>query len=194
MTLRIQRVKEIQLLLDIVYGGGATAQNSTVTMSEQTIKVTGSEKLLEDLDSISLGSVNLAELAEDTTLVFPITLQEGIENLTGVSEVSVDIQFHDLTTKVLHVTKFLVSGKPADMNYDISTKTVAVTLRGPKAWVDTITEEYVSLLINLADAQPGEELYKAQVMIDTQYENGGVGAVGSYTVLVTLSEKEETDS
>lgn len=201
LTLRIQRVKEVQLLLDVVYGGGTTAQNtvftsggeelephdSTITLG--SIKVTGSEKMLEDLDSITVGSINLADCAEDTTLVFPVTLQEGVENLTGVSEVSVDVAFRNLKTKVLHVTKFLVSGKPSDMNYEVGAKTMAVTVRGPEALIDAITEENVSLLISLAGAQLGENLYKAQVMIDTQYENGGVGAIGSYSVLVTLSER-----
>ena len=189
LTLRIQQVKEVQLLVDVTYGGGATAATSTIEMSEQTIKVTGSEKLLEGLDSITVGSVNMADFAEDTVLIFPITLQEGIENLTGVTEVTVSLSFPGLVTKVLNVESFFVSGKPAELNYQVGAKIVSVTVRGPQEMIDEITEENVSLLINLAGAEPGEDLYKAQVMIDTKFEDGGVGAIGSYTVLVTLTEK-----
>lgn len=189
LTLRIQQVKEVQLLVDVTYGGGATATTSTIEMSEQTIKVTGSEKLLEGLDSITVGSVNMADFAEDTVLIFPITLQEGIENLTGVTEVTVSLSFPGLVTKVLNVESFFVSGKPAELNYQVGAKIVSVTVRGPQEMIDEITEENVSLLINLAGAEPGEDLYKAQVMIDTKFEDGGVGAIGSYTVLVTLTEK-----
>lgn len=191
LTLRIQRVKEIALLLEVKYGGGATAETTTITMSDEVLKITGSENLLEDIDSITVGSIDLAQIGEDQTLTFPIAVQAGIENLTGISEVSVDIQFHDLATKVINVTKFLVSGKPADMNYEIGAKTMPVTLRGPQELLDSITEENVSLLISLADGELGGNLYDAQVMIDTKFEKGGVGAVGSYSVFVTLTEKDE---
>lgn len=189
LTLRIQRVKEIKLLLDVIYGGGATKETTSITMSEQTIKVAGSEKLLEGLDSITVGSIDLADFAEDTVLLFPISLQEGIENLTGVGEVSVNIEFTGLTTKVLNVEKILVSNRPSGMAYQIGTKIVSVTVRGPEALIESITEENVSLLIDLSGAGLGEDLYKAQVMIDTRYEDAGVGAIGSYSVLVTLSEE-----
>lgn len=189
LTLRVQQVKEVQLLLDVTYGGGATKQTSVIEMSEQTIKVTGSEKLLEGLDSVTLGAVNLADFAEDTVLSFPIVLQDGIENLTGVTDVTVSIAFPELVTKVLNVETFFVSGKPAEMSYEVGAKIVPVTVRGPAELIDEITEENVSLLINLSGAEQGEDLYKAQVMIDTKFEDGGVGAIGSYTVLVTLTEK-----
>lgn len=189
LTLRIQQVKEVKLHLDVTYGGGATAATSIIEMSEQTIKVTGSEKLLEGLDSITVGSVNLADFAEDTVLIFPIVLQEGIENLTGVTEVTVSLSFPELVTKVLNIENFFVSGKPAELNYQVGAKIVSVTVRGPQELIDQITEENVSLLINLSGATAGEDLYKAQVMIDTEFEDGGVGAIGSYTVLVTLTEK-----
>lgn len=189
LTLKIQRVKEVQLLLNVTYGGGATKDTTTITMSDETIKVTGSEKLLEGLDSITVGSINLSDFAEDTVLIFPITLQEGIENLTGVTDVTVDIAFNDLVTKVLNVDKIFVSGTPVGMNYEIGTKIVSVTVRGPAELVEAIEAENVTLLISLAGAELGEDLYKAQVMIDTKYGDAGVGAIGSYTVLVTLTDK-----
>ena len=187
VLLKIQQVKEIQLKVDVTYGGGATAQTSTVTMSDETIKVTGSEKLLEGLDSITVGSINLADFSADTVLIFPITLQEGITNLTGVSEVTVNIAFPDLVTKVLNVDTFYVSGLPAGMTYEIGAKLVSVTVRGSKEQMEAIESGNVSLIIDLSGAELGEDLYRAQVLFDTSFE--GVGAIGTYTVLVTLTEK-----
>lgn len=187
VLLKIQKVTEVKLMLDVTYGGGATAQTTTITMSDEVIKVYGSEKLLEGLDSITIGSVNLADFAEDTVLIFPIKLPEGIENLTGVTEVTVEISFPDLDTKVLNVDTFFVSGLPAGMTYEIGAKLVAVTVRGSQELIETITEDNVSLIIDLTDGEPGEDLYKAQVLFDTGYD--GVGAIGNYTVLVTLTEQ-----
>lgn len=187
LNLKIQRVQEVQLLLEITYGGGANADNTLITMSDQVIKVTGTEKMLDNLGTtLVLGAVNLADIAEDTQLSFPITLPEGIENLSGVTEVTVDISFPELATKVLNITKIFVTGMASGMNYEIGTKMVSVTVRGPAELVDTIEAEDVYLLVDLTDAQLGEDLYKAQAWFNTEYE--AFGAVGSYSVLVTLTE------
>lgn len=187
VLLKIQKVTEVKLVLDVTYGGGATAQTTTITMSDEVIKIYGSEKLLEGLDSITVGSINLADYAENTVLIFPIKLPEGIENLTGVTEVTVEISFPELSTKVLNVDTFFVSGLPAGMTYEVGAKLVAVTVRGSKELIESITEDNVSLIIDLTNGEPGEDLYKAQVLFDTGYD--GVGAIGSYTVLVTLTEQ-----
>lgn len=187
VLLKIQKVTEVKLVLDVTYGGGATAATTTITMSDEVIKVYGSEKMLEGLESITIGSINLADFAEDTVLIFPIKLPEGIENLTGVTEVTVEIAFPELETKVLNVDTFFVSGLPAGMTYEIGAKLVTVTVRGSRELIETITEDNVSLIIDLANGEPGEDLYKAQVLFDTGYD--GVGAIGSYTVLVTLTQQ-----
>lgn len=187
LSLKIQRVQEVQLLLEVTYGGGANAATTQIVMSDQVIKVTGSEKMLDNLGTtLTLGAVNLADIAEDTLLSFPITLPEGIENLSGVTEVTVDISFPELATKVLNITKIFVKGMASNMNYEIGTKMVSVTVRGPAELVDTIEADDVYLLVDLTGAQPGEDLYRAQAWFNTEYE--AFGAVGSYSVLVTLTE------
>lgn len=192
VTLKIQRVKEIQLQLDVIYGGGATAENTIIQLSQQAIKVSGSDKLLDGLDTLVLGSVNLAEIPEETVMSFPIILQEGIENLSGITEVTADISFPELTTRTLNVDKILIAGLPAGMSYDIGTKVVAVTVRGPNELVEEISADNISVLINLSSAELGEDLYKAQILIDSEFDpQGRVGVIGSYSVLVTLKQTTE---
>ena len=191
VTVRIERVKEIQLLLNVLYGAGATADNTAVVLEQETIKVSGSDKVLDGLDSLVIGTVNLEEILQNTTLSFPVTLPDGVENLSGITQMEANVIFTGLASKTLTVTKFFTTGLPSGMRFEIGTKKVEVTVRGPEALVEEITAENVSLLISLSGAERGEDLYKAQVMIDTRYEDAGVGAFGSYTVLVTLTEKTE---
>lgn len=186
VNLKIQRVKEIQLVLDVTYGGGANQSNTLLVLSQQVIKVCGSSKALEGLDSITIGSVNLSKIPEDTVMTFPIVLPEGIENLSGITEVEADISFPGLNTKVLQVERIFVTGLPAGMKYDIGAKVVSVTVRGPQELLEQMTAENVSVLINLAEAVLGENLYKAQILLDDAFSQ--VGIIDSYSVLVTLTE------
>lgn len=189
VTVRIQQVKELQLVLNVTYGGGANPENTTIVMSQQAIKVSGSDKVLADLNSLVIGSINLAEMPEDALLTFPITLPEGIENLSGITAVEVSVTFNDLITRILDVERILVAGLPAGMNYEIGTKRISVTFRGPEKLLQQMTTDNVSVLIDLTDAALGEELYKAQILLDEGF--GEVGIIGNYTVLVTLTEATE---
>lgn len=187
MNLKIQRVQEVQLLLNVTYGGGATEANTQIVMSDQVIKVTGTEKMLESLGtSLTVGAINLADLAEDTVLMFPVSLLEGVENLSGINEITVDVSFPELATKTLNISKVFVKGLAAGLQYEIGTKNVSVTVRGPAELVETIEAENVYLLVDLSNAELGEDLYRAQVMFDTAYAD--FGAIGSCSVLVTLTQ------
>lgn len=185
LTLRVLRVKEIQLLLEVNYGGGATEDTAVVTVDPLTIKVAGSEALLEGLDSLTLGSINLADITEDTVKIFPITLTEGLINLSGISEAKVSIAFPKLEMKTLSVSQIEVTGLPVGMTYNVGTKVCAVTVRGLKSQIDAITEEHVTIRVDLTDAPMGENMYLAQVYVDGAFP--GVGVLGSYNILIRLS-------
>lgn len=189
VTVRIQQVKELQLVLNVTYGGGATPENTTIVLSQQAIKVSGNDKLLATLDSLTIGSINLAEMPESTQLNFPVTLPEGIENLSGITSVDVNITFNDLVIRTLDVERILVAALPEGMAYEIGTKRISVTFRGPADLVETMTVEHISALIDLTGAALGEELYKAQILLDENYKS--VGVIGNYSVLVTLTEATE---
>lgn len=189
VTVKIQQVKEIQLLLNVTYGGGTTAETALYTLDQQYIKVAGSDELLEGFDSLVIGSVNMADIHEETVMEFPIKLQEGVENLSGITSVNATITFPGLATKTLDVSKIFVSNTPEGMTYDIATKVVKITVRGPEELIETIEAENLTILIDLSNGELGENLYKAQILVDTAYSD--VGAIGNYNVLVTLAEIQE---
>jgi YbbR domain-containing protein len=186
-TLKIQLVKEIQLLVNVIYGGGATQDTASVVLSNQSIKISGSEKLLEGLGSITLGTVDLSTIAEDTVLSFPLTLPEGVVNISGITEVTADITFPRLKVRELYVSNITLINMPEGMQADIDTKRMKVTLRGPDVLMNAIQVDNVSIVVDMTQAELGTNLYKAQIVLDdTVYE--GVGAIGSYTVTVTMTQ------
>ena len=129
LSLKIMRMKEIQLLVNIVDGGGATAANSEVVVEPQTIWVSGSDTLLEKLEIIELGTLDLSEIPEDTDVKFPIKLPEGIADETGVTEANVSVRFPELTSKVFTFTEFSAVNVPDDLNVEFMTKVLEVTVR-----------------------------------------------------------------
>lgn len=187
VSLKIQRVKEVDLLLTVIDGGGATQQTSKITVTPEKIRISGSDNLLASIDSIVLGTVNLGELPEDTELTFPISLPEGITNETGVNEAKVSIRFPDLLTKTFTVTKMEAVNVPQNMEAELITQQLDISLRGPKALVSAIRASDIQLTIDFTDAQVGMSTVKPTIVLPDTYQD--VGAVGTYSVSVTLREQ-----
>lgn len=188
LTVKVQRVKEIALNVETVYGGGVTQKNSTVTITPKTIRISGSDALLEGLDVLELGTVNLGEMLEDSTLTFPITLPEGVTNETGVTEATVEVKFSDLKTKTLNITNIQAVNVPAGMEVDMITQALEVTVRGPSLLINAITEKDITVTVDFANAQPGTATMRATVTFGNNFADAGT--VGSYVVSATLKNQE----
>lgn len=188
LTLKIQRYKEIALRLDVIPGGGATLENSSIVMDTESLLISGSQQLLESLgDAILLDTVNLGELTEDTVLTYNIAdlLPEGITNVSGIEKVNVTIQFPELKMRTLQVTQILSQNVPAGMHAEILTKELAVTLRGPAAVIDSLTADQIQALVDFSAAELDiTKTYKVTIRI---IGAEGVGAMNSYTVTAKVS-------
>ena len=186
LTLTVRQVKEVRLSVKIVDGGGATALTSSVNVEPKTIRVSGSEALLNGLDVLELGTINLGEIAEDETLTMPITLPEGITNETGITEATVTVHFPNLTTKTMSVDNIELINIPEGLEAELVTKIMEINLRGPKGLIEDITEEQITVKVDLSEAQTGTDKYAVTIEFGSGF--AGVGALNSYTVMVTLTE------
>jgi YbbR domain-containing protein len=184
VMVKIQKVKEIELKLDIIEGGGATLENTKIDVDITKIQISGSDTELESLNHLNIGTIDLSEVLEDQTLTFPIVLPEGVANQTGVEQVTVKIELPRLKTKTLRVTAISGINVPAGLQADIITKALQVTVRGPSRLIDKIKAENVSAVINLAEAQTGSVTMKAEIRVSEDF--GGVGALDTYMVSAEL--------
>jgi YbbR domain-containing protein len=182
LNLRIVRVKQLALTVNVIDGGGATEETSSITIEPQTIRVSGSDNLLEGLEKLEVGTINLGEMLKDEVLTFPIKLPEGVTNETGVLEATVDVNFPELDTKTLKVNTFKAVNVPADLQADIITQMLEIQLRGPKAKIKKITAEDITVEVDFANEQVGTVSKKPNIVIGIE----GVGAVGTYNVTATL--------
>jgi hypothetical protein len=74
------------------------------------------------------------------------------------------------------------------MAVDLKTKICLIVVRGPSEQIEAITEENVSIEVDLTDAAEGTNNYKAQVYIDSIFS--GVGVMKSDPITVELKTVE----
>lgn len=188
LEVKIQRVKDLQLVVNVTYGGGATEETTSIVFSQETIKVSGSEAVLETLgDTLVLDNINVAEILKEETREYEIVLPAEVDNLSGLDKVTVTISFPELKTKELPISNITVVNVPKGLVVkDIGTKVCNVTLRGSKWQIDHISADDVEIRVDLTNAMDGTELYKAEVYI-TNPSFPSVGAVFSYSIAVELA-------
>ena len=188
--LTILRFKELPVTYTISAGGGATEKDVTVTTDIAAIRVSGSNADLEQLTQINLGVLDLARIEEDTRLTIPVELPDGVVNLTGVEEINVDIRFNGLTTREFTVENIQVAGVPADMEYELVTKRLTVTVRGPSSVVKQMTAQDLQVTADVTGKNAGTVIVNAAVsVVDPAYQ--AVGALGNVSVSVTLRKAGE---
>lgn len=190
LNAQIQKIKEIKLEADVIYGGGATSLNTTVKIEPETIRVSGGEAVLAELgDTYTVGTINLADVEKSTGLPFTITLPEGVTNQTGVSEVEVSVRFAGLKSKEFVIENFEITNLPEEMSAEIISTNLTVKVRGPAEQIDALTEEDIKAVVDFSSAEVGTAYYKATIVFAEGFAN--VGAMKTNSVSATVQAVEE---
>lgn len=191
LDMQIQQIRVLNLAAEIVYTGGATAENTTVTFEPETIRVSGGEAVLEALgDTLSVGTINLSDLDKSKNeLKYPIVLPEGVTNQTGISEATVTVQFYGLKTKEFTLAQINAVNVPEGMEAEIINASLSVKVRGPAAQIDALTEEDIRAEVDFSNAEAGNATYRVTLSFGERFPD--VGALKTVAVSATVKEASE---
>ena len=191
LTLKIQQLKDIKLVVDVIEGGGATASTSTIEIDPKQIRVSGSDTLLENLEELNIGTINLAEILSDRILTFDIILPEGVTNETGVDTATVNVKFPQLMVREIDVSNITAINVPEGLEVDMITQALVVKVRGPIEQVRKLKASDIDVTVDFAGAQIGTATMKAEITLPAAFSD--IGAVGTYQVSATLQEPAEEE-
>ncbi len=188
LDVKIQQVKEVPLKLDVTYGAGATQENTKIEIRPETIRLSGGEAVLEELgEAIVLGKINLTEVSKSQELTYTITLPEGVTNLSGVTEATVNIRFSGLVVKEFVVDNITAVNVPEGMEAELISEKLTVTVRGPAAEISRLEAEDIKVTVDFSDAKEGTSTYKAIIQLPE-----GFGASGAMKADPVAAEVKET--
>lgn len=188
LDVKIQKVKEVKLVAEIVYGGGATEKNTTVTVEPAVIRLAGGGAVLEELgDTINLGRIDLSTIEKSQELTIPITLPEDVTNLSNITEAKVNIKFAGLLTKEFEVENIEAVNVPDGLEADIMEKKLTVVLRGTAMDLSKIMPEDIQIRADFTGAVVGTSTFKATVHLGEEFS--AIGAIRSYSVTANVTEQ-----
>ena len=192
VTIPVVMYKDVVLRAELIEGGGASESDAVVKIEPASITLSGDAELLSGLNQISLTSIDLASFDESMSGTYSIPIPNGLTNLSGTTEASVNVSLKNLAIKRIVASNIEFINVSEGYEATKVTQYLDVRVRGPQAIVDLINAYNIRIVGDLSQygQAAGRYAVEAKVYIDG-YSDAGV--VGEYTVVVSLEEKSEEE-
>lgn len=184
-TLPILQVKSVGLGVDLIEGAGATKDNTKVTIEPSSVTLAGDSSILGGVNRITLGTIDLTDFASTFTETYPITIDNELRNVTGVTEAKVTVEVVGLTTKSFRVSNLSYIGAADGTQVELLTETLDVVIRGTEEQLEMIRAENIRAVADLTDFKDstGSYMPNAKIYVDGVTD---VGAIGEYAISVEI--------
>lgn len=189
VTLPIISIKEVALTIDVIDGGGATEEkNVDYSIEPQTITISGDPELLDGLNSISIATIDLANL-KDTSLTgqYSIVIPNGTKIVSGPKEATLTLELKGLESKTITVTNFSTKNVTNGYVGDVETEELEIIIRGSASVLQGIAANNIRAVADLSEFGETEGLVSAPVKINIDGTTQA-GAVGQYTIFVNITK------
>ena len=193
-TLPLLTVKDVSLGVNLIEGGGATAENTKVTIEPETISLAGDSKLLAGINKINLASIDLTDFTTSFSDTYVIPIDNELRNITGATEAKVTVEIVGLETKNVKVTNMSCINVTEGYVADILTKSLNVTLRGNPESLAQLKDENIRAVADLADMNESVGTYmpRVRIYVDGYTDVGAIKSGGTdYAVYIQIEKAPE---
>ena len=193
-TLPLLTVKDVSLGVNLIEGGGATAENTKVTIEPETISLAGDSKLLAGINKINLASIDLTDFTTSFSDTYVIPIDNELRNITGATEAKVTVEIVGLETRNVKVTNISCINVTEGYVADILTKSLNVTLRGNPESLAQLKDENIRAVADLADMNESVGTYmpRVRIYVDGYTDVGAIKSGGTdYAVYIQIDKAPE---
>ena len=178
-------VKQIDLSVNLIDGGGAKQENASYKIEPESIIVAGSAEAMDGLTELSLGSIDLSKITGTKVISMPINLQPQLENISGITSANVTVTVSGLKTRTLQVENITMKNESSSYHVTVETKVCTVVIRGREEDLELIDPSQIRIVVDMGEITTvGTYSVPAKVYLDT---SDSVGVVGEYSVVVSIS-------
>ena len=188
VTISVQKTKTIPITVKLINSAGGYEDSfASVLVEPSTITVAGSEEVLETLNNYDLGTIDVADKTEDFSQQFVVSLQNGLKNVDGIENVTVNVDFGEIKTKKITFNQFQIDNLPPNQKVEIINKSIDIVFRGIAADISKLSAADVKIVVDFNGKEQalGKNDVAVSVTIPDTYK---IGVVGKKTVTVNISK------
>ena len=183
--------KEVPLTVDLVNapaGWDPSAISYTATPSK--IVLIGERSVLDAIDEVNLGRIDLSTLGENPVYTFDIVLPDGVTTTLADLHATVSVTASDLESAIVTVSDIQVVNLPEGTEALVMTPSVDIKLRGKSEDLAAITAADISAVVDLQNKEIAYGTYELPLSVTLSPGNSGASVSGEYTVTVKLVKKQ----
>ncbi len=189
VNISLHAEKEIPVQIDLTNSaGGNDSAYMKVSVVPETITVVGSADALANINSISLGSIDVSEIDGDYTAEMPLILPNGVKSANEIEKAKVTVSFEGIVTKQfkIHSSRIQFENVAKGNKISVPESTLTITVRGDAADINKLKDSAISLKIDCKNQtlSKGSNLLKAYCVFPETYK---VGAYGKIEVTAKVS-------
>ncbi len=193
-TIPVLVKKTVPLKLSYINAPADFNDGKLINIEPPTIEVAASPKLINSVDSITIGTIDFGEISYGmSSTSYSIVMPEGVRNLNNIENAMVNFDFSDYLTKAFVMTQFDFSNVPSGLAAEqTSYGGIIVRAIGPKSEIVELTSKDIVAKIDLNNAKVGTSVMQVDVYINK--DNTKCWIYGSYTTNVTVKNKDDVSS
>ena len=190
VTVSVYKQVELPLVVNFInvpsYFDVNTLQYS---LSQETLLVSGPERVVNNLTELSVGSFDLSTFSLDKDYQMNVELPDGIVSNENVSSVTLSFDTTGMSERSFNVSQISVINVPANYQVEVTTKRINnVVLVGPEEDLEQLSAGSIEARINAEDLQVavGTQTVAVQIQVPS---NPRVFAIGTYTVQCNITSR-----
>lgn len=190
VTVSVYKQVELPLVVNFInvpsYFDVNTLQYS---LSQETLLVSGPERVVNNLTELSVGSFDLSTFSLDKDYQMNVELPDGIVSNENVSSVTLSFDTTGMGERSFNVSQISVTNVPANYQVEVTTKRLNnVVLVGPEEDLEQLSAGSIEARINAEDLQVavGTQTVAVQIQVPS---NPRVFAIGTYTVTCNITSR-----
>lgn len=187
VTVAVVKEKTVPLKVTVVNSsGGMDSSFCTAKVQPETIVITGNAEVLDSINAIDLGVIDVAEKTDDFDTSVAVVLPNGVKNVNNIETVKVSVAFNDVQTRTLRVEKLALENLPDGTSAKIAEGSMTVKVRGIAEDLKKLNAENVSMVADVRDQvlPKGTNRLNGVLVFPDELK---VGAVGKYQLTVKVS-------
>jgi len=186
VTIPVIQIRDVQLQVHLIYGAGASEENTNVTITPQYITISGAPEAVREITHVDLGTIvttAFSTTAADRPRIF---LPPHISSESREEYATVLVEIHNVDVRDFQVENLFYTHAPQGYDVRIIPSHVDVRLRGKTGELDDITAMNIRLVADLRDLSVGRHSVPTRVYIDGT--DADIGVIGNHTIFVVLSQ------
>ena len=168
---------------------GLDITSDMIKIEPSEILIAGPQDALDNIKAVNIEAIDFSTLKNSVASFDALSIEvpESCKNISNSSTAKVTLDLSEMSIKQFDVEKFTVEGLPDGYKAEVTSKSITVTVCGPKNEIEALSADDITAVIDAKDL--AGKTGSVQAPVSFKFKNADSSwAYGKYTANLTISE------